>query len=122
MSIKYIHEFFNKEIRIQCETKDEALELFKWLTSKGVIWKNGCSLEKNTYWEEYKELTTYQIDYVPTKFANLKHKAELSFWSALKYISIPQSTMEMPTVKYKDIPKELFSLDETIQEVLKMNR
>ena len=52
--------FLSGKYSINCKTADEAIKLFRWLRSRGVIWKTNSPLT-STNWKEYKEETTYLI-------------------------------------------------------------
>ncbi|MEO2202249.1 hypothetical protein ABGV42_00650 [Paenibacillus pabuli] len=97
-----IEMFLNRKLAIQCETEDEAIELFRWLVHKGIIWRTGDPLTETNWDYQYKEKTAYSLI-----------TGGLSFYDAeiLK--------QEIEVVRYVDIPKdqlfiEIESLEDTI--------
>lgn len=53
---------FEKNDAIHCSTKEQALELCKYLDSLGYKWASGDSYLKTTYWERYEDKTCYTPD------------------------------------------------------------
>ena len=62
--IKFDLDYFeNNNIAINCETEEEAKELFRLLKEYGVKWSTNAELDVNdTYWGDCREQMCYDID------------------------------------------------------------
>ena len=60
INLQFVGSSQGEKIAINCETEEEANELFTILKGRGVKWINGGELSKyETLWEDYKKDTSY---------------------------------------------------------------
>lgn len=92
-------ELLTKEIAVQCETKEQAKALLKWLHFKGKRWSNGESYLEVNYWNKFKDNTCYEIHegtYEEIDFCKEENIPVISFAEA---IDLTKSQIVEPTIE-----------------------
>lgn len=59
-----IKEYSNDDVRMHCETEDEAVVFLEYLEQFGVTWASGSRLSAQTLFDRYGDKTVYNFYHI----------------------------------------------------------
>ena len=95
--ILILDDFFKSNASVHCSTREEAIEFFRLLVSKSIVWKTDGPLD-DINWEEYKEKTYYSLQ-----------NGKLCFWhdsiydNAIEFDTIPKIEIYIAPIALPDV-------------------
>lgn len=118
IKMKFDLEYFkNNKVAINCETRDEAKELFKILKLYGIKWYGNKKLDiNNTYWDDYKQYVCYSVDEV-NELSYARHK----YYNINDYEIIKFKDIEFEGEDKIHMKKKLITLEELREKTKEIN-
>lgn len=115
IKMKFDLEYFkNNKVAINCETEEEAKELFKILKEYGVKWWGDVELNiDETHWNDYQENTYYEINTIN------ELSYSYNFYKNNNYKIIKFKDIEFK--RKKDMEKKLITLEELENKTKEIN-